>query len=161
MYLLKWKEKDWLIIRQSEIACNTMKKFQKSCLWYKKLVRSSLSVSVRIEVDCLLPESLLARQGSHGFSFRPPFHSRKYINFFLILRRGFLKLFVFINSVCNLCTLHTYTILLISNIPHHTPQNSYNQLIVNVLFLRSGRCVCGEGLADDNAFQFFLHKLLP
>ena len=52
-----------------------------------------------------------------------------------------------------------FTILLISNIPHHTPQNSYNQLIVNVLFLRSGRCVCGEGLADDNAFQFFLHKL--
>ena len=36
MYLLKWKEKDWLIIRQSEIACNTMKKSQKSCLWYKK-----------------------------------------------------------------------------------------------------------------------------
>ena len=36
MYLLKWKEKDWLIIRQSEIDCNTMKKFQKSCPWYKK-----------------------------------------------------------------------------------------------------------------------------
>ena len=36
MYLLKWKEKDWLIIRQSEIACNTMKKSQKSCPCRKK-----------------------------------------------------------------------------------------------------------------------------
>ena len=36
MYLLKWKEKDWLIIRQSEIACNTMEKFQKSCPSRKK-----------------------------------------------------------------------------------------------------------------------------
>ena len=36
MYLLKWKEKNWLIIRQSEIACNTMEKSQKSCPWYKK-----------------------------------------------------------------------------------------------------------------------------
>ena len=36
MYLLKWKEKNWLIIRQSEIACNTMEKSQKSCPCRKK-----------------------------------------------------------------------------------------------------------------------------
>ena len=52
MYLLKWQEKDWLIIRQSEIACNTMEKSQKSCPAVKVLVRSILSDSVRIEVGC-------------------------------------------------------------------------------------------------------------
>ena len=108
MYLLKWKEKDWLIIRQSEIACNTMKKSQKSCPCCKKSwFVQFYPILFVLKWVVLLPESLLARQGSHGFSFRPSFHSRKYINFFLILRRGFLKLFVFINSVCNLCTLHT------------------------------------------------------
>ena len=121
MYLLKWKEKDWLIIRQSEIACNTMKKSQKSCPCRKKSwFVQFYPILFVLKWVVLLPESLLARQGSHGFSFRPPFHSRKYINFFLILWRGFSKnLLVFINYVCNLCTLHTPYILLYSNIPHH------------------------------------------
>lgn len=65
MYLLKWKEKDWLIIRQSEIACNTMKKFQKSCPWYKKTGSFKFSVSVRIEVDCLLSKQVFMRPGLH------------------------------------------------------------------------------------------------
>ena len=120
MYLLKWKEKNWLIIRQSEIACNTMEKSQKSCPAVKVLVRSILSDSVRIEVGCSAVKTGITRPGLYCFRFRPPFHSRKYINFFLILWRGFSKnLLVFINYVCNLCTLHTPYILLYSNIPHH------------------------------------------
>ena len=71
MYLLKWKEKDWLIIRQSEIACNTMEKSQKSCPAVKVLVRSILSDSVRIEVGCSAVKTGITRPGLHCFRFRP------------------------------------------------------------------------------------------
>ena len=71
MYLLKWKEKNWLIIRQSEIACNTMEKSRKSCPAVKVLVRSILSDSVRVEVGCSAVKTGIMRLGLHCFRFRP------------------------------------------------------------------------------------------
>lgn len=127
MYLLKWKEKDWLIIRQSEIDCNTMKKFQKSCLWYKKkLVRSSLSDSVRVEVGCSAVKTGIHEAGITLFQISA-FSTRRGVSTIRFCGEASLKTFWYLSimyAISAHCILHIYYFIPIYLTT--SPQNIYN-----------------------------------
>ena len=126
MYLLKWKEKDWLIIRQSEIACNTMEKSQKSCPAVKVLVRSILSDSVRVEVGCSAVKTGIHEAGITLFQISA-FSTQRGVSTIRFCGEASLKNFWYLSimyAISAHCILHIYYFIPIYLTT--SPQNIYN-----------------------------------